>query len=284
MNDFCIFILSHERPDRVRTIRSLEKAGYTGAWRVVVDDQDSCLETYRKRFGDQLITFSKDAVAPRVDLADNFEGQQTPIYAREKVWDWAQEMGLEHFMVMDDDYYYIEYKVRPDGRPAPKGEWAMDLDASIQAMRGYMRDAPVDCLAFSQGGDWIGGTPATYDTGYSSKRKTMNAFLFETASKVGFPGRFNDDVNTYLLHGNRGRLFLTFLAIKLDQEDTQDQAGGITEAYKQYGTYVKSFYTVMHAPSCTQVQSMGQNHNRWHHRISWRHAVPKIISEEHRKH
>jgi hypothetical protein len=283
MDEMCVFILSHERPERVRTIRSLEKAGYTGEWRVVVDRDDGNLAEYKARFEDKLFVFDKASVADEIDLADNFPGRQTPLFAREKVWEWAEEMGLDYFMVMDDDYYYIEYKVDPDGSPAPEGKWAKNLDQVIEEMRAYMEGAPIDCLAFSQGGDWIGGTPSGSDTGFSTRRKVMNAYLFRTDRRFDFKGRFNDDVNTYVQHGNLGRVLLTFMPVKLDQEDTQDQGGGITEAYEKYGTYVKSFYTVMHAPSCTTINGMGQNHRRWHHRISWRNALPKIVPEKYRK-
>ena len=71
--------------------------------------------------------------------------------------------------------------------------------------------------------------------------------------------------------------------IALQQKTTQKNAGGITEYYKKYGTYVKSFTTVMFAPSCTKVRLMNSKYPRLHHSVSWNNAVPKIISEEYRK-
>jgi hypothetical protein len=53
----------------------------------------------------------------------------------------------------------------------------------------------------------------------------------------------------------------------------------MTEAYLDSGTYVKSFYTVMVAPSCTSIRIMGPIHKRLHHKINWRTAVPLIIPE-----
>lgn len=53
--------------------------------------------------------------------------------------------------------------------------------------------------------------------------------------------------------------------------------------YKSTGTYVKSFYSVMLAPSCVKVAMMGQSHQRIHHSINWEHCCPKIISDRFRK-
>ena len=50
-DDFCVFILTHGRPDRVHTYDTLMKAGYTGKVFIVIDDEDKQAEGYRQRFG-----------------------------------------------------------------------------------------------------------------------------------------------------------------------------------------------------------------------------------------
>jgi len=42
---------------------------------------------------------------------------------------------------------------------------------------------------------------------------------------------------------------------------------------------VKSFYTVMAAPSCTTIRTMGRTDRRLHHHIDWDKAVPKILRQ-----
>ena len=69
----------------------------------------------------------------------------------------------------------------------------------------------------------------------------------------------------------------------LDQCVTQAFHGGLTESYLDNGTYVKSFYTVMNCPSCVKVATMGYTDRRYHHRIEWENAVPKIISSRYKK-
>jgi len=71
--------------------------------------------------------------------------------------------------------------------------------------------------------------------------------------------------------------------LQITQLQTQGNTGGMTELYLDAGTYVKSFYTVMYAPSFVVVSMMGAKFKRLHHRITWPDAVPYIVSEEFRK-
>lgn len=111
----------------------------------------------------------------------------------------------------------------------------------------------------------------------------MNSFFCSTHRPFKFFGRINEDVNTYVTLGNRGQLIFTFFNTSVDQIVTQKNAGGMTDIYMDSGTYIKTFYTVMYAPSCVHVSHMPSRHARIHHRIDWEHAVPCLMSEEHRK-
>ena len=114
----------------------------------------------------------------------------------------------------------------------------------------------------------------------------MNAFVCDVERPFSFDGRINEDVNAYVSHGARGKLFFTAMQIQVNQTMTQANSGGMTELYLDVGTYVKSFYSVMYAPSCVKVGELGDPrspHYRIHHSINWRVAVPKIMRETVRK-
>ena len=111
----------------------------------------------------------------------------------------------------------------------------------------------------------------------------MNSFFCSTSRKFDFISRMNDDVSTYVSLGNKGYLFLTIPMICLEQKETQSSDGGLTDMYKAFGTYVKSFYTIMYQPSSVKVGLMGDTHKRLHHSIDWDCTVPCIISEDFRK-
>jgi hypothetical protein len=66
------------------------------------------------------------------------------------------------------------------------------------------------------------------------------------------------------------------------QKQTQKQQHGLTDLYLKVGTYTKSFYSVIVAPSCVKIALMGDTHERIHHQITWNNAVPKIINQRYR--
>ena len=93
----------------------------------------------------------------------------------------------------------------------------------------------------------------------------------------------NEDVSTYITLGSRGYLFFTISDVSIDQLATQSLSGGMSSSYADSGTYVKTFYTIMSAPSCVKMYTIGVTHKRFHHLIDWNSAVPKIISSRYKK-
>ena len=216
------------------------------------------------------------------DEGDNFGDRRAIIYARNACFELAQQIGATHFIELDDDYTY--FKFRFDDQLRWHGADVQDLDAVFDMLLDYFNSAPMLTLAIGQGGDYIGGEKATrFNDGIQPMRKAMNSFICSVDRPFQFVGRINEDVNTYVLLGSRGGVFLSILQIGLDQLETQSNSGGMTELYLDAGTYVKSFYTVMYCPSCVVVSAMGTAHRRLHHHIKWRYAVPKILRESVKK-
>jgi hypothetical protein len=115
------------------------------------------------------------------------------------------------------------------------------------------------------------------------RRKAMNSFVCDAERPFTFNGRINEDVNTYVTLGGLGVLLFTYTQLQLNQLQSQSNEGGMTGLYLDSGTYVKSMFTVIAAPSCVTIRMMGRTSRRLHHRVSWRHAVPKILAETHRQ-
>lgn len=76
----------------------------------------------------------------------------------------------------------------------------------------------------------------------------MNSLFCRTDCPIEFRGTMNEDVTTYTTLGSRGNLFFTICDICVLQLPTQSLAGGMTEAYLESGTYLKTFYSVMSMP------------------------------------
>ena len=267
-DDFAAFILTHRRPDNVQTLKALEASGYTGKTYLVVDDLDPTLDEYRARYGDAVLTFSKAEVATDMDAGDNVPGLRGVVYARNALWSLARNVGVRYFIELDDDYLAFQFHQSRHYRITM-------LDRVLEAMVKFLDASGCATLAMAQGGEYRINR-------YRLTRKAMNSFVCDVERPFPFMGRLNEDVNAYVTEGNRGRLFFTYWMLQLNQTQTQQAPGGLTDLYLDSGTYIKSFYTVMYAPSCTTVV-LSRWTSRLHHSIAWNNAVPKIVAETWRK-
>jgi len=278
---FAVFILTHGRPDNQRTVRALTKNGYTGPIYWLIDTDDTEADAYRDLYGDRVIVFDKAAEAERFDTMDLSTDRRTIVYARNASQRIAREMGLDYILQLDDDYNYFAHRfIHPD-TGALSYAYIQSFDALSEAMLTFLDDTGAATVALAQGGDYMGGAPSFRKK--AIMRKAMNSFWIDLTRPVPFRGRVNEDVNTYVGEGATGSVFLTVGRVGLEQPDTQSSEGGMTGSYRDAGTYVKSFYTVMVAPSCVTISLMGETSKRFHHKIRWDHAVPKIIGPHHRK-
>ena len=145
----------------------------------------------------------------------------------------------------------------------------------------YLDNSNAKTIAFAQGGDYIGGINGSFLEGL--KRKAMNAFFCRTDRPFQFYGKINEDVNAYTYLGSKGDLFMTVMALDVEQLQTQSNSGGLTDIYLNLGTYVKSFYSVVIMPSAVKVSVMGNCFMRIHHKIKWNNCVPKILNEKYKR-
>lgn len=282
---FCIFIISHGRPEKVVTLSALKKCGYSGPLFIVCDNEDKTIEQYRANFGASTVeVFDKLHYAQKVDACDNFQNRRTTTHARNACFDIAATKGFEYFLVLDDDYNRFCYITEKSKNTTDL--LVRNFQSVVESVLSFMDcDERIKTVCFMQTGDTIGGM-VNYETWNAvfpfSKRKAMNSFFCKTARRFWFFSRLNEDVNTYLALGVRGDLFLTIPQVLLQQAATQSTAGGMSEAYLASGTYVKSFYTVMNCPSFAVV-TVTAAMRRFHHKIAWNNAVPKIISDAYKK-
>jgi len=284
-SDFAAFILTHGRPDRVITYNTLRKCGYTGRIFLVVDDEDKALPEYRKRYGAEVLTFNKRDSLRIVDDGINDDDFRSPLYARNVCFELAREQGCAWFVQLDDDYVSFRFRFRRDLTPNPGTSPVQNMDPVMAALIDFCEESGAASVAISQGGDWIGGADGVPTP--RIRRKVMNFFIFSVESPFRFMAKLNDDVTSYVVNGRKGQLCCTVMQLSLDQGQTQANPGGLTEIYLENGTYVKSFYSIMYAPSCVKVSAMSDNreggHSRFHHDIDWPRTVPCILREEHRK-
>jgi len=290
---FAAFILTHGRADTVSTYRELKRSGYTGAVYLVIDDEDDRADRYRELYGDdRVIQFCKREVAERVDTCDLRPDRKAIVFARNACHDIAREMGLDYHLQLDDDYtgFYHRVLEMRDGKQSLAARRVRNLDGVVDAALTFLDDSGAACLSFAQGGDLIGGLgirngapSGNYRKGLM--RKAMNTLFFKTdhEPRVRFVGRFNEDASAYVVGGQRGELHFMYTGVSIAVKLTQLSGGGMTDAYLGSGTYVKTMYSLIQAPSCVKVSLMGYANPRFHHFVDWPRCAPMIISERHRK-
>lgn len=261
----------------------MKKAGYTGKVVLVIDDEDEMEEDYKRIYGrNNVYVFNKAEAMKQCDTIDNFEKHNIVLYARNKCWDIAKELDYDYFLVLDDDYTQLAFKVVSENKF--KNVKVENADALFDIMVDYMDVTGAYTVAFAQGGDFIGGKD---NKRYYEKilRKAMNSFFCKTNKPFKFLGTINEDTNAYCLYGTQGKLFLTYTDVVIEQMQTQKNKKGLTDIYLDLGTYVKSFYSVICCPSCVTVSMMGGTKKtmRLHHNVSWNNCTPKIISDKYKK-
>lgn len=285
MDDFAVFILTHGRPDKIHTLKTLQSYGYTGKVYLVIDNEDKTAPQYFEKYGSHMVLqFDKQAVARACDEGDNFNDRRSIFYARNVCSELAQSVGVRYFVQLDDDYTYFSYRFDGQGFYAQK--MCHKMDDVFALFVDYLKRTPFASVAMGQGGDYIAGAGSCKSIG--TKRKAMNTFVCDTERPFRFVGKINEDVNTYTCEQRRGLPMLTILGVSVYQEMTQRNEGGMSQLYLDAGTYIKSFYSVMYAPSCVKVSTLagyknGVSHRRIHHRVNWNATAPQIIRATHRK-
>ena len=279
-HEFCIFIFSYGRPEFLlkNTFKNLVLAKTNAKCYIVLSSDDKAIPRYKEMF-DDVIVFDKDDI--KQDTCDAYQSIRSCVFfARNKAFELAEELGYRYFLTLDDDYNYIAIRYR-DGNHLFSYRIDKNFDDICDAYFDILDSQPfMKCVAFSQDGDYVGGyTGGLFADGY--RFKAMNCFFCDTHKKFDFIGRINEDVNTYISNNLKGNVFLTFRGMSVAQANTQQVSDGMAEAYK-YGTYLKSYYTVVVAPSVASIKLFGNSYPRIHHSIKWANTVPKILHDEYK--
>lgn len=299
--DYVILILSYTRPEflKTHTWGLLDTVNSHARRVVVLSDDDKTVPEYRKIYGDDSIfIFNKEEAEKRydMDLVDCYWGKslsrKATVWARNEQFRIARELGYRWFIVLDDDYVDVVMRRAMISRKTndvffPRIRAALfaredkpELSVFDECCLKYfnlLESAPwMYITAFSQIGDFIGGVSSVMAR-YSYRWKAMNVFFGDTRKEYRYYGRFNDDVNAYILNGKRGQLSLTLDMPSIDQTPTQQASGGITDMYKMFGTYVKSIPSAVICPSSVAVSCMGSSCPRVHHSVEWSLTCPLVV-------
>lgn len=301
-DEFCVIVLSHGRPNNQDTVKTLDRHGYTGDWYILLDNEDPTIDQYIANYGeDKIKVFDKEEVmnSGAVDAMDNFEVKKTVVYARYASYLVAKELGYKYFMMCEDDHDSVRWRMNPEIEYSSKmvspNKENKSLDKIIEVMLDYFVTTPrIKTLCMAQSGDYIGGGGSRMAT-QQYRRKAMGTFITRVDDPINFAGTMNDDTNAYTTEAAIGELMLTTGFVAVNTKPTQKNAGGNTDIYESFGTYVKSFYSVMGHPSGVRVavlfntsarKAVGpktNNNFRLHHRVDWKNVAPLVLRENLKK-
>jgi|TARA_R110000787_G_scaffold286287_1_gene403972 hypothetical protein len=284
--DFAVFILTHGRANNQLTYKTLRSQGYTGRIILLVDDEDDQIEEYKKHFDDQVVVFCKQEAIEMTDSGDNFKKRNSVVFARNYNFVAAKKLGIRYFLQLDDDYTAFRYTFDNYRNYITKQIRINNLDVVIGSMLKFYIASGAKTIAMTQGGDFIGGEGSKVAKLHKEgkySRKVMNSFFCDSEKPFKFCGRLNEDVSLYTEKGYQGCLMITVPRIRLEQKETQKDSGGNQDVYKDLGTYVKSFYSIMYSPSCVFITMMGVTNKRIHHQVKWKNACPMVLSESVKK-
>lgn len=274
-DDFCVFVISHGKPTN-DTYEQLSLLKCTYPIYIVIDDKDPKMDEYIQKYGeDRVCIFSKVEYAKKCDMFDNFDFDKVIIFARNACYDFAEKLGYKYFIELDDDYNEFAFRF-------PGKKWIHMKRSSIDDVftlyvNYYEQFEKIKILAFMQGADITGiinGRPL---------RKSMNTLICSTDRRVVFNGRINEDVNSYTRGNQLGDIFISFPHVTIHQRASQT-GNGMSKTYEKFGTYTKSFYSVIQCPSFVKISVLqSPSSYRIHHNINTRFGVAKILSSRYKK-
>lgn len=283
--NFCIFIMTFGRAEKVKTWKTLMEYEGTSLNQdiyLICSDDDKKLQDYIDKYGDRVLVFNKKSMIPYLDKADNFEKYNVILYARNICFSFAKKLGYRYFVELDDDYSAFHnrffYKMKKLCFRNIK-----DYDRMFKVHLDFLKSTPCKTITMAQGGDMIGGA-GNGNALRGWQRKVMNSFFCDVENPFLFDGTINEDVNYYTQSGRLGILNFNLFGYALNQETTQASSGGMTEQYLSGGTYLKSFYSVLFNPSNVSIGKISYGVNaRMHHKVDANSTYVKILDEKYSK-
>jgi len=271
-----IFIPSYHRPYNLKTVRYFLKIGWdTKKIHLFIDseaDDRADYEVVAKKYSINLYVFDMDEARRRYDYVHRASvSRRSAGQARNMFYDYAKKLGIEFFMIQDDDT--TGYQVKNYGKYLRKATLE-DIMITFENIKNFMYKRRIGCFGISQTGDIIGGINKKL-----LRNKVMNTtFILTKYIYRGERGIQDDDTSQFTTIMNEG-LFTGSLAdgIILSQTMSCKAEGGLTDLYNECKLLNKALVTVIQYPSAIFAERQEKNGGRLHHHIVSRYLYPKIL-------
>lgn len=271
-----IFIPSYHRWDNLKTVKYFKRIGWdVKKIHVVIDseaDDKMEYEEASKNMGFNLHVFDMDVARKRYDYVHRpSKSRRSAGQARNMIYDIAREMGLEFYMVQDDDT--TGYQIKKFGaylRSADK----KDIEVVFEGVKDFMKKRRIGLFGISQTGDFIGGKNEKI-----YRKKVMNTtFVLLKYITRGERGVQDNDTSMFVGIMNNG-LFTGSLGdgLVLSQTASATAKGGLTDLYNECKLLNKALICPIQFPSAISAEKRKTNGGRVHHRINNKYLYPRIL-------
>lgn len=272
-----VFIITHGRPFNQRTLQTLTSFSYTGKVYLVLDDEDTTIDDYVKTYGtDSILVFNKEKYINETDTGLHRPYRKFAVFARNAVEDLAVELGLDYFMVFDDDI--TNFRIRYDENGSLKScSLSGIIDDVFESCIKFMADTGIHCTSFGFCNVYRSGVECLY-TENSRNRLCAEAFIRDTKIRVHWRLNMVEDLITSLDYNRMGDVWLQLLPVQVEILMSEGAVeGGNSDAYNDFGLYRLNFMPTIAYPDCNVVKF---HNGKWRTTLSAVNSVPKIVSSK----
>lgn len=271
-----IFIPSYHRWNNLKTVKFYLKIGWSANnIHVFIDDEADDIEEYKaitSKLNVNLHIFNMTEARSRFDYVHRPSiSRRSAGQARNMFYDFAKKMGIEFYMVQDDDT--SSYQVKVKGKYVRMATFE-DVFNVFEYIKDFMYKRNIGLFGLSQTGDIIGG-----ESRYLFRPKVMNTtFVYTKYIYRGEKGVQDDDTSQFVGIMNLG-LFTGSVGdgLILQQQPSAKAKGGLTDLYNECKLLNKALVVPIQYPSLAIAERQKMNGGRLHHRIRYRYLFPKIL-------
>lgn len=279
MINYAVFIITHGRPDNQKTLETLMRLKFTGSWYLVLDNLDETIDAYINNYGkEHIIIFDKPKYLYSTDCGLHKPFPKFAVFARNAVEDIAVELGLDYFMVFDDDITNFRARFIEDGSLKSIPLYNC-IDDAFMACINFMQSTNIHCTGFGFCNVYRSGIRGLFNE-TPRIRLCAGAFIRDTKVKVNWRLNMVEDLITSLDHNRVGDVWLQLLPVQIDVLISEGVVeGGNSDAYNKFDNFTMNFLPTIVYPDCNFVK---YRKNKWITALDACKSMPKIISHKYR--
>jgi hypothetical protein len=262
----------------------LNQLNFNTDYFIVIDDEDNCIDEYRKVYDDKLLIFNKSKYIDSTETIIYPKNDCSAVYVKNFIEDFCFKKQMDAFIIIDDDMRSLRYRYELDG--SVKSQKLTDINKIFQQYVDYMIECDIDGLCFGMHTMYLKKPLVPNERRFMSNIYIRNC----RKRKMNWVSQIFDDFNSCISLANSGYIFLMLPFIQMEFEpqyfqiqnkkSDQFRCGGLVSLYDSYDSFKRAFVsTIIHPSGCkpylnNQVYMMSTKNNN---------TFPKILSSEFKK-